>query len=195
MLEINVKGQKRTACGKKASKEIRKQGLVPCNIYGVKKGENGPEAMAFVADFAELRKAIYTPNVYVVNLNIDGEEKKAIVKELQFHPVSDALLHVDFLEITSEKPVTVGIPVELKGLAAGVRQGGRLALLMRQLKVTAPYTQIPEKLVIDVTNLELGKSIKVGQLQFEGIEFATSKEVNVCSVQMTRAARAAAQAE
>lgn len=196
MLEINVSGQKRADIGKKASKELRKQGLVPCNVYGIKKGENGlPVAESFVVSFSEIRKAIYTPNVYIVNLNIDGEEKKAIVKELQFHPVTDALLHVDFLEVTAEKPVTVGIPVELKGLAAGVRQGGRLALLMRTLKVTAPYTQIPEKLVVDVTALELGKSIKVGQLSFEGIEFATSKEVNVCSVQMTRAARAAAQAQ
>ncbi|MEE1317845.1 MAG: 50S ribosomal protein L25, partial [Prevotella sp.] len=137
MLEINVTGQKRTDCGKKASKEARKQGLIPCNIYGIKKGENGlPEAESFVASFSELRKAIYTPNVYVVNLNINGVEKKAIIKELQFHPVSDALLHVDFLEITEEKPVTVGIPVKLNGLAAGVRSGGRLALSIRQIKVT-----------------------------------------------------------
>jgi len=196
MLEINVSGQKRTDCGKKASKEARKQGLIPCNIYGIKKGENGlPEAESFVASFSELRKAIYTPNVYVVNLNIDGVEKKAVIKELQFHPVSDALLHVDFLEITEDKPVTVGIPVKLNGLAAGVRSGGRLALSIRQIKVTAPYTRIPEILEVDVTALELGKSIKVGQLQFEGLEFATPKEVIVCSVQMTRQARAAAVAE
>ena len=131
----------------------------------------------------------------MVNLTIDGVEHKAVIKELQFHPVSDALLHVDFLEITAEKPVTVGIPVELKGLANGVRNGGRLALLIRQIKVTAVYTNIPEKLIIDVTNLELGKSIKVGDLHFEGLEFATPKEVNVCSVQMTRAARAAMAAQ
>lgn len=196
MLEINVTGQVRSDLGKKASKSIRKQGLIPCNIYGVKRGgeKNLPEALSFTATFAELRKAIYTPHVYVVNLNIDGVEHKAVIKELQFHPVTDALLHVDFLEITEEKPVTVGIPVELKGLANGVRNGGRLALLIRQIKVTAIYTNIPEKLIIDVTSLELGKSIKVGDLHFEGLEFATPKEVNVCSVQMTRAARAAAQA-
>ena len=193
MLEINVSGQFRSDLGKKASKSVRKAGLVPCNIYGVKKNDNGtPVAESFVASFSELRKAIYTPNVYVVNLSIDGVEKKAVIKELQFHPVTDALLHVDFLEITEEKPVTVGIPVKLKGLAAGVRNGGRLALSIRQIKVTAPYTRIPEILEIDVTALELGKSIKVGELQFEGLEFATSKEVVVCSVQMTRQARAAA---
>lgn len=169
MLEINVTGQVRSDLGKKASKDIRKQGLIPCNIYGVKRGgeKNLPVALSFTSSFAELRKAIYTPHVYVVNLNIDGVDHKAVIKELQFHPVTDALLHVDFLEITEDKPVTVGIPVELKGLANGVRNGGRLALLVRQIKVTAVYTNIPEKLVIDVTNLELGKSIKVGDLNFE----------------------------
>ena len=195
MLEINVSGQSRTDLGKKASKLLRKEGLIPCNIYGIEKGENGlPVAKSFVVPFSEIRKVVYTPNVYVVNINIDGVEKKAVIKELQFHPVSDALLHVDFLEITAEKPVTVGIPVKLVGHAAGVRNGGRLALAVRQLKVTASYLNIPEILEIDVTPLEIGKSIKVGELHFEGLEFATSKEVVVCSVQMTRQARAAAQA-
>ncbi|MCF2655160.1 50S ribosomal protein L25 [Prevotella loescheii] len=195
MLEISVSGQSRTDLGKKASKLLRKEGLIPCNIYGIEKGENGlPVAKSFVIPFSEIRKVVYTPNVYVVNINIDGVEKKAVIKELQFHPVSDALLHVDFLEITAEKPVTVGIPVKLVGHAAGVRNGGRLALAVRQLKVTASYLNIPEILEIDVTPLEIGKSIKVGELHFEGLEFATSKEVVVCSVQMTRQARAAAQA-
>ena len=195
MLEISVSGQSRTDLGKKASKLLRKEGLIPCNIYGIEKGENGlPVAKSFVVSFSEIRKVVYTPNVYVVNINIDGVEKKAVIKELQFHPVSDALLHVDFLEITAEKPVTVGIPVKLVGHAAGVRNGGRLALAVRQLKVTASYLNIPEILEIDVTPLEIGKSIKVGELHFEGLEFATSKEVVVCSVQMTRQARAAAQA-
>lgn len=193
MLEINVSGQKRNAIGKKAAKEIRKEGLIPCNIYGIEKDEkNLPVATSFTIPFSELRKVVYTPNVYVVNINLDGTEKKAVIKELQFHPVSDALLHVDFLEINEEKPVTVGIPVKLVGHAAGVRNGGRLALSIRQIKVTAPYTRIPEILEIDVTALEIGKSIKVGELNFEGLEFATSKEVVVCSVQMTRQARAAA---
>ena len=193
MLEINVSGQKRNAIGKKAAKEVRKEGLVPCNIYGIEKdADNRPVATSFTIPFSELRKVVYTPNVYVVNINIDGTEKKAVIKELQFHPVSDALLHVDFLEINEEKPVTVGIPVKLVGHAAGVRNGGRLSLSIRQIKVRAPYTRIPEILEIDVTALEIGKSIKVGELNFEGLEFATPKEVVVCSVQMTRQARAAA---
>ena len=195
MLEINLSGKKRTEVGKKASRMMRKEGLVPCNLYGEKRGSNGlPEAISFSVPFSELRKAIYTPNIYVINLDIDGEKHIAIIKELQFHPVTDAPLHVDFFEVTPEKPITVGIPVNLVGLAAGVRLGGRMSLSIRQIKVTAPYKQIPEKLDIDVTNLEIGKSIKVGSLKFDGLELATPAEVIVCSVKMTRAAQAAAAA-
>ncbi len=196
MKEISVSGQKRTETGKKASKMLRKEGLIPCNLYGEKRDEKGlPEAMAFIAPMAELRKAVYTPHVYVVNLTIDGQEHKAIIKELQFHPTSDALIHADFYEINETKAITVGIPVNLTGHAQGVRDGGRLNLSIRKINVTAPYKNIPEKLDIDVTSLELGKSIKVGSLQFEGLEIATPKEVIVCSVKATRASRSAAATE
>ena len=195
MKEINVKGQKRAATGKKASKELRKEGMVPCNLYGEKKGENGlPEAMSFTASFSELRKAVYTPHVFVVNLTIDGKEHKAIIKELQFHPTTDALLHADFYEINETKAITVGIPVKLNGLAQGVRDGGKLNLSIRKIDVTAPYKQIPEVLDIDVTNLALGKAIKVGELSFEGLTLATPAQVVVCSVKETRASKAAAAA-
>ena len=195
MKEISVNGQKRNDTGKKASKLLRKEGMVPCNLYGEKKGENGlPVAFAFQASFAELRKAVYTPHVYVVNLNIDGTEHKAIMKELQFHPTTEALLHADFFEVTEQKDITVGIPVKLNGLAQGVRDGGKLNLSIRKIDVTAPYKQIPEVLDIDVTNLQLGKAIKVGQLQFDGLKVATSPEVIVCSVKATRASRSAAAA-
>ena len=150
------------------------------------------EAFAFMAPMTELRKAVYTPHVYVVNLNIDGTEHKAIIKELQFHPTSDALLHADFFEINETKPITVGIPVNITGHAQGVRDGGRLNLSIRKINVTAPYKNIPEKLDIDVTELQLGKAIKVGSLHFEGLEIATPKEVIVCSVKATRASRSAA---
>ena len=193
MKEINVSGKKRTDMGKKASKLLRKEGMIPCNLYGEKKGENGlPEAMSFMAPMTELRKAVYTPHVYVINLNIDGTEHKAIIKELQFHPTSDALLHADFFEISETKAITVGLPVNLTGHAQGVRDGGRLSLSIRKINVTAPYKNIPEKLDIDVTDLQLGKAIKVGSLSFEGLEIATPKEVIVCSVKATRASRSAA---
>lgn len=193
MKEISVSGKKRTETGKKASKLLRKEGLIPCNLYGETKGENGlPEAFAFVAPFNELRKAVYTPHIYVVNLNIDGVERKAVLKELQFHPTTDALLHVDFYELNETKPLTIGIPVRLNGLAQGVRDGGRINLSIRKINVRAPYKNIPEVLDIDVTNLQLGKSIKVAELSFEGLEIATPAEVVVCSVKATRASRSAA---
>ena len=195
MKEISVSGQKRTATGKKASKLLRKEGMVPCNLYGETKGADGlPEALAFQASFSELRKAIYTPHVYVVNLTIDGQTHKAIMKELQFHPTTDALLHADFYEVNETKEITVGIPVKLNGLAQGVRDGGRLNLSIRKINVTAPYKQIPEVLNIDVTSLQLGKAIKVGALEFEGLKIATSPAVVVCSVKATRASRSAAAA-
>ncbi len=194
MKEIVVNGQKRTETGKKATKQMRKEGLVPCNIYGEKRGENGlPEAMAFSVPMTELRKIVYTPHIYVINLNIDGESHPAIIKELQFHPVSDALLHVDFYEINESKPITIGIPVKLNGLAQGVRDGGRLSLIVRKVNVTAKFQDIPETLDIDVTNLNIGKSIKVGDLSFPGLEMATSKEVVVCTIKATRKSNAAAQ--
>lgn len=194
MKEIAVKGQKRNETGKKATRELRKEGMIPCNLYGEKRGENGlPEAMAFAVSATEIRKAIYSPTVYVVNLDIDGEMHKAVIKELQFHPVSDQLLHADFYEINEEKPITIGVPVKLNGLAQGVRDGGRLSLIVRKVNVTAKYTDIPETLDIDVTNLTIGKSIKVGQLQFDNLEMATSKEVVVCTIKATRKSNAAAQ--
>ena len=116
------------------------------------------------------------------------------MKEIQFHPTTDAPLHVDFYEVNDKKPITIGIPVKLTGLAQGVRDGGRMNLSIRKINVTAPYQVIPEHLDIDVTELKIGKSIKVGDLSFEGLELATSKAVVVCSIKMTRNAQLAAQA-
>jgi large subunit ribosomal protein L25 len=195
MKEISVSGQKRATTGKKASKEMRKQGLIPCNLYGEKKGENGlPEAMAFSIPASQLRKVVYSPDVYVVNLTVDGEAHKAVMKELQFHPTTDAVMHVDFYEVNETKPITIGIPVKLNGHAQGVRDGGRLSQAVRTLNVTAPYKQIPAVLDIDVTELKLGKVIKVADLKFEGLEISTPAQVVVCSVKATRASRSAAAA-
>ncbi len=196
MKEINVKALKRETTGKKATKQLRKEGLVPCNIYGESKDTNGkPAAMAFAISARDLRKVIYTPHVYVVNIDLEGEPHTAVIKELQFHPTTDAVLHVDFYEVNETKPITIGIPVHLVGLAQGVRDGGRMNLSIRKINVTAPYKNIPEFLDVDVTDLRIGKSIKVGQLSYEGLEMATSKEVVVCSVKMTRAASKNAAAE
>lgn len=193
MKSINVTGTARTATGKKATREIRKSGAVPCNLYGEARGENGlPKAFSFSATQEELRKLVYSPDIYSVNLNIDGKECKAIMKELQFHPVTDKLLHIDFYEINETKPIVMEVPIKLTGLAEGVKAGGKLSASVRKLKVRAPYTAIPECLNIDVTNLGLGKTIKVAELNFEGLELVTSPSVVVCQVKMTRSAMSAA---
>ena len=193
MKEINISGKKRTEVGKKATKLLRKEGYVPCNLYGEKVEDGKHVAMPIAILATDLRKAIYTPHVYVVNLDIEGEKHVAVMKELQLHPTTDAVLHIDFYEVNEEKPITIGIPVKLNGLAQGVRDGGRMNLTVRKINVTAPYKKIPEVLDIDVTPLTIGKSIKVGELSFEGLEMATSKEVVVCSIKATRKSNAAAQ--
>ena len=192
MREFSINGSVRANLGKKATKEVRKNGLVPCVMYGEKRDENGlPVATHFVVNEKEINKIYFTPHVYLVNINIDGVEHKAIVKEVQCHPVKDNVLHVDFYEVVTNRPIVVGVPIAPKGLAEGVRAGGKLMAMIRKINVKATYDLIPEKLDIDVTNLGLGKSIKVGDLSFEGLELVTPKEVIVCTVKMTRAAMGA----
>lgn len=195
MKQISINGTARTELGKKAAKAIRNSGNVPCVLYGEKKDANGqPEAIHFSVSEKEINKLIYTPHIYLVDINIDGEDHKGILKEVQFHPVKDNVLHVDFLEVHAEKPIVMGVPIAPQGLAEGVRAGGRLITMVRKLNVKALYSAIPEKLNIDVTALQLGKSIKVGDLNFENLELVTPKEVIVCTVKMTRAAMGAAAA-
>lgn len=195
MKQIAISGAQRANVGKKATKEIRNNGLVPCVLYGELKDENGlPQAIHFTVSEKEINKIVFTPHIYLIDINIDGTDHKAVIKDLQFHPVKDNVLHVDFYEVHAEKPVTIGVPVSPQGLAEGVRAGGRLITMVRKLKVKALYQDIPEKLLIDVTSLGLGKSIKVGDLHFDNLELVTPKEVIVCTVKMTRAAMGAAAA-
>ena len=192
MKEITLNAESRSEFGKKASRELRRAGLVPAVFYGVEKDENGlPVSKSIKISEKELAKLLYTPNVYIVNLVVDGTPVKAILKDLQCDFVTDRPVHVDFYQITEDKPVVFEIPVKLNGLAEGVRAGGKLALNVRKLAVKACYTKFPDVLDIDVTNLGLGKSLKVAALSYEGLEIITSKEVVVCAVRMTRAARAA----
>ncbi len=195
MKQISLNGTSRTETGKKAAKQFRQNGEVPCVIYGQEKGENGlPVAKSFTISYKELSKVIFTPHIYLIDLTIDGVDHKAVLKEVQFHPVKDTILHVDFYEVHAEKPIVMAVPIATQGLAEGVRAGGRLTTQVRKLKVRALYEQIPEKLNIDVTSLGLGKTIKVGDLHFEGLELVTPKEVVVVAVKMTRAAMGAAAA-
>ena len=140
----------------------------------------------------DVRKLIYTPDVFAVALEVNGEVRNAVLREVQFHPVKDTILHIDFLEVNDKKPVVVEVPVQLDGHAEGVKAGGKLSLSMKKLKVKAIYTQIPERVVVNIDNLGLGKTLQVGDLHYEGLELVNAKNAVVCAVQLTRAARGAA---
>ncbi|MFT3753648.1 MAG: 50S ribosomal protein L25/general stress protein Ctc [Paludibacter sp.] len=186
MKSFDLKGTVRTGLGKKATKAERVAENVPCVLYGT------AENVHFTTTVSEIRKLVYTPEVFVVNLEIDGKVTKAIMKALQFHPVTDKVLHMDFLAISEDKPVVVNLPVKLEGLAEGVKAGGKLALEMRNLKVKGLYTQIPENIVIDVTELGLGKTIQVAKVSVPNLEILNAKNAVVAQVKLTRAARGAA---
>ncbi|MDE7368637.1 MAG: 50S ribosomal protein L25 [Muribaculaceae bacterium] len=141
-----------------------------------------------------VRKLIYTPDIFAIELSFNGETKMAVLKEIQFHPVKDSILHIDLLEVTDKKPVVMEVPVQLEGHAEGVKAGGKLTLSMKKIKVKAPYTNIPERVVINVDNLGLGKTLQIGDLHFDGLELVNAKNAVVCAVQLTRAARGAAAA-
>ena len=187
MKSFDLKGTSRTEVGKKSTNELRKNNGIPCVLYGIEK-----EAKAFAVTADAVRKLVYTPDIHVVNLTIDGVECTAVLKDIQFHPVKDTILHMDFLQIVADKPIVMEVPTVLTGLAAGVKLGGKLQQAIRKIKVKAVYANIPEKLTIDVTELALGKSIKVGELSFEGLELVTPAQTVVCSVAATRASREAA---
>ena len=196
MKSFDLKGTLRTEVGKKSTNELRKNNGVPCVLYGIERDANGlPVAKSFSVVADDLRKLIYTPEIFVVNLNIDGKECKAIIKAMQFHPVKDNVLHMDFLQVEETKPIVMEVPIVLTGLAAGVKLGGKLQQAIRKFKVKALYTAIPEKLTVDVTSLGLGKSIKVGDLSYEGLELINPAQTVVCSVAATRASRDAEAAE
>jgi len=189
MKTYEISGVERESLGKKETKLLRSAGLVPCVIYG------GEKVIHFSAEEAAFKHAIYTPNVYIMNITIGENVVKAIIQDVQFHPVTDSLLHVDFLEINDTENVNIEIPVKLNGFAKGVAKGGKLQLSMRRLRVSGLLANLPDELNIDVTNVELGKSIKVGELNFENLEILNAKNAVVCTVKLTRAARAAAKEE
>ena len=185
MKTFQLAGQPRPDLGKKASKGLRAGDLIPAVLYG------GNDVVHFTVSQEAVRNLVYSPDIFVIDLDIAGKKVKAVLKDLQFHPVTDAILHLDFLEVEADKPIVMEVPVVLTGHAEGVKAGGKLSLEMRKLKVRAPYNEIPEQLFIDVTELGLGKTIQVGALSFDGLEITNAKNAVVCAVKLTRAARGA----
>lgn len=181
MKTFELTGTLRSEFGKKAAKALRAEKLVPCNLYGV-----GSENTTFTVAATDVRQMIYTPDTLVILLTIGDKKATAVVKELQFHPLSGDVLHIDFLEVTEQKPVTVEIPIQLTGHAEGVKAGGKLSQAMRKMKVNGIYTQFPDRVVVDVTALGLGKKIAVGDVHIEGLTMMNPKDACVAEVKATR---------
>ena len=210
MKTFQLNAEPRTDLGKKAAKNLRKSNLIPVVLNGgavidlpyagtLKTGEkiveigNGKGLITtdLVVKADDVRKLIYTPDIFAIELNVNGETRNAVIKDIQFHPVKDNILHIDLLEVSDKKPVAIEVPVKLEGHAEGVKAGGKLNLSMKKIKVKAIYTEIPERVVINVDSLGLGKTLQIGDLHFDGLELVNAKNAVVCAVQLTRAARGA----
>lgn len=210
---FKLNAEPRTALGKKATAALRKENKIPVVLNGgdvvelpyketllpgqkVVEIGNGKGLITtdLVVNNEDVRKLVYTPDIYAIELTVNGKTCMAVLKDLQFHPVKDTILHMDLLQVNDQKPVVISVPVRLEGHAKGVKAGGKLTLSMKKIKVKAIYTEIPERLIVNVDDLELGKTLQIGDLHFEGLELMNAKNAVVCAVQLTRAARGAAAA-
>jgi large subunit ribosomal protein L25 len=183
MKTIEINGSFRKELGKKSSKELRKALNVPCVIYG------GKENIHFYTHENNFTKLIFTPDAHLVNLKIEGKEYTVVLKEIQFHPVSDRILHIDFTEVGTNKPVTIGIPIKVSGDSVGIKAGGKLRIRRRNLLVRGFANDIPEFLPIDITELKIHQSVKVGDLSFDKIELLDPKRSMVLQVATSRVAQ------
>ncbi len=182
MKTLEIKGSIRKELGKKDSKKLRKDGNVPCVIYE-KEGN-----VHFYTHENNFKNLIYTPDAHIVNLDLDGKPFKAVLQDVQFHPVSDKIIHVDFMEIYDDKPITISLPILITGDSVGVKAGGKLRIKKRHLKVRGFANDIPENLVIDITNVKIHHSVKVGDLSYDNIELVEPKITTVLSVASSRVA-------
>ena len=185
MKVLSINAVKREEYGKKAAKAVRREGLIPCVLNGA------GEALSFSVDAKSVKPLIYTPNSYIVEFDIEGRKELAVLRDAQFHPVREQIMHLDFYRVQEGKPVSIAIPVRLTGNAEGVKIGGKLVLSARKLIVSAPVDQLPDEIVVDVTTLGVGKTIFVGDLRIEGLKFVTPASTAVCAVRVTRASRGA----
>ena len=187
MKHIELKGQVREAGNKAAIKAVRRAGQVPCNIYGL-----GIENVLFTIDAQDLKEITHTPNSFIIDLELNnGTKMYAVLHEVQYHPVSDEALHVDFLAVSEEKPVTIEVPVKVVGHSEGVKMGGKLLVSSRKLRVSAMMNNLPDLLEVDSTHLMIGKQIVAGDLNYEGVSIVSPKATIICSVRPTRATQQA----
>lgn len=186
MKTILLKGLERESVGTASAKLVRENGMVPCVLYG---GENQVNFTVYRDDFKNL---IYTPNTYLVKIEIGDKSFRAIVQEVQFHPVNDSIIHVDFLEVKEDKPVMLSVPTIVTGNSPGVRAGGRLAVKLKKVRIKGFLKDLPDAIEVNIDNLELGKSIKVENISIPNIELLHAPNVAILSVEATRATRQAA---
>lgn len=180
MKSLTISGSKRTDMTKSGIKKLRHSGNVPCVIYG------GKEPVHFAAPIMSFKKLVYTPEVHTVQLNVEGQEYNAIMREIQFHPVNDSILHIDFLEFTNDTPVTIDIPVHVSGNSEGVKQGGKLINKVRKVKVKALPADLPDNIKITVDHLLIGDSIRISDLKEKGVTFLDSPNNIIVGVRTTR---------
>lgn len=185
MKTITLVGKTKTDVGKKAAQKLRASGEVPCILYG--NGEN----ITFAVTCEALQPIVYTPNSFIIELDVNGRKENCVMREIQFHPVSDDILHIDFYRVDPAKPVTIDIPVRIVGSSDGVKQGGKLQQLTRKVKVSALAANLPDFITVDITTLGLGKSVMVGEIAAENCTILTPKTTVICAVKMTRAAMGA----
>ena len=182
MQHFELKGQIRQVGNKAVVKAFRKQGVVPCNLYGL-----GMENILFTVDEKELKGLTNTPKSYIVDLVLDnGKAYTAVLHELQFHPVSDRCLHVDFLAVNEEKPIAIKVPVIITGHSIGVQQGGKFTQNSRFIRISALMKDLPDDVTVDISSLALDKKIKAGDLKFDKISVISDKDTIICGVKSTR---------
>jgi large subunit ribosomal protein L25 len=182
MKTVTIKGSVREKIGTKHAKDHRRKGFVPAVIYGA------DENTHIIIDEREFNKIVYTPDVYNVKIDVDGKEYSTIFQDAQFHPVTDDVLHADFLMVQDGKPVKLKMPVKLTGSAIGVRNGGKLAQPMRRVAVKGMIDALPDGIEIDITKLRIGQSIKVGTLKIDGVEFLDPESSVMVAVRASRGA-------
>lgn len=182
MRTVSLNGDVRSAIGTKEAKAVRNEGFVPCVIYG------GEEPIHLKVDARSFSKIVYTPEVFNILLTVDGKEYSTIFQDAQFDPLTDQILHADFLLVQDDKPVNVSLPVNLVGNSIGVRNGGKLRQPMRKLKVKALMSAMPENIEINIEKLKIGKAVKVADLNIDGVEFLDPTSNVVVAVKMARGA-------
>lgn len=180
MKTLEIKGSLRTDLGKKSSKTTRKEGNVPCVIYG--KEQN----IHFHTHENNFKNLVYTPDAHIVNLNLDGKEYKVVLQDIQFHPVTDKITHADFIEIFDKKPIVISLPIRVTGESVGVKAGGKLRIKKRHLKVRGLANDIPEFLPVDITDVKIHNSVKVGDLSYDKIELIDPGITTILSVATSR---------